>query len=331
MAHMRAMRMAVGILIAAGMSAAAAHAAQSGTRQDYPARPVRLVSGVPGSPSDILARTIQPKMADTFGHPVVIENRSGGSGMISANIVAKAPPDGHTLLLISAQFAIGAVLNANLPFDPLKDFSGVTQLGYSTSALTVNPSLGVKTIKEFIAYAQANPGKVFFSSGGAGSSTHINAERFRYAAGIKAMHVGFKGTPEALLEVLAGRVQYCIVGLGAALPLIKNGRLIALAVSTPQRSPLLPDVPALPEVLPGFGRDGSHSLLAPAGTPRAVRERVSAEVARIFALPEVRERLESRGFHLATTTPDEHDKIIRAQIETFSKVVRMIGLKPGQP
>jgi len=330
MARMRAMRFAgFGILIAAGLMTAAAHAAPPKSLQDWPARPVRLVAGVPGSPSDILARSLSPKMADTWGQPVVIENRSGGTGMIAASIVARAPADGHTLLLISAQFAIGAVLHTNLPFDPLKDFAGVTQLGYSTSALTVNPALGVKSVKEFIAYAQARPGKIFFSSGGAGSSTHINAERFRHAAGIKAVHVGFKGTPEALLEVLAGRVHYCIVGLGAGLPLIKDGRLTALAVSTPQRAPLLPDVPAMAEVLPEFGRDGSHSLLAPAGTPHAVRERIAAEVARIFALPEVRERLEGRGFHLAPTTPDEHDRILRAQIETFSRVVKMIGLKPG--
>ena len=319
----------LGTLVAAGILVAAAYPAYAQTGQNYPVRPVRLVSGVAGSPSDILARTIQPKMADTFGHPVVIENRSGGSGMISANIVAKARPDGHTLLLISAQFAIGAVLNTSLPFDPLKDFAGVTQLGYSTSALIVQPALGVKTVKEFIAYAQARPGKIFFSSGGAGSSTHINAERFRFAAGIKAQHVGFKGTPEALLEVLGGRVHFCLVGLGAALPLIKDGRLTALAVSTPQRSPLLPDVPPLAEALPDFGRDGSHSLLAPAGTPRPVRERISAEVGRIFALPEVKERLQALGFHLAPTTPDEHDRIIRSQIETFSRVVRMIGLKAG--
>jgi len=330
MARMDTMRIArCGVFLAAAAVAAAAYPAHTQTRQTYPARPVRLVAGVPGSPSDILARSLSSKMADTWGQPVVVENRSGGTGMIAASIVARAPADGHTLLLISAQFAIGAVLIPNLPFDPLKDFAGVTQLGYSTSALTVNPSLGVKSVKEFIAYAQARPGQIFFSDGGAGSSTHINAERFRYAAGIKAQHVGFKGTPEALLEVLAGRVHYCIVGLGAGLPLIRDGRLVALAVSTPQRSPLLPDVPPLPEVLPEFGREGSHSLLAPAGTPRAVRERIASEVARIFALPEVRERLESRGFHLAPTTPDEHERIIRAQIETFSRVVKMIGLKPG--
>jgi tripartite-type tricarboxylate transporter receptor subunit TctC len=300
------------------------------TKQGYPTKPIRLLAGAPGSPSDILARAVGPKMSESWRQPVVVENRAGAAGTIAATIVAKAAPDGYTLLLISAQFAIGAVLHANLPYDPLKDFAGVTQLGYSSSALLVSPALGVKSVKEFIALAQAKPGQILFSSGGGGSSTHINGERFRFAAGIKAVHVGFKGTPDALIEVLAQRVHYCIVGLGAALPFIRDGRLVALAVSTPQRSPLLPDVPAMAEVLPGFGRDGSHSLLAPAGTPRPILNQISKEVARILDLPEVKERLQALGFHLAPTTPEEHDRILRAQIETFSQVARQVGLKSSE-
>ena len=184
------------------------------TRQNYPSKPVRVVAGAFGSPSDILARTLGPKMSESWGQPVVVENRAGAAGMIASAIVAKAAPDGYTLLLISAQFAILAALQSNLPYDPLKDFAGVTQLGFSTSALVMSPSLGVKTVKDFIAYAQARPGQILFSSGGAGSSTHINGEKFRFAAGIKAVHVGFKGTPDALIEVLGGRVHYRIVGLG---------------------------------------------------------------------------------------------------------------------
>lgn len=308
--------------------AAAAVPGLAQTKQNFPVKPVRVVAGAYGSPSDILARTLGPKLSERWRQPVVVENRAGAAGMIGANIVAKAPADGYTLLLISAQFAILAVLQSNLPYDSLKDFAGVTQLGFSTSALVVNPALGVKTTQEFIAFAQARPGQIFFSSGGAGSSTHINAERFRYAAGIKAVHVGFKGTPDALIEVLAGRVHYCIVGLGAALPFIRDQRLAALAVSTPQRSPLLPDVPAMSEVLPGFGRDGSHSLLAPAGTPLPILVQISKDVARTFELPDVKERLQSMGFHLAPTTPEEQDQIVRAQIQTFSEVAKMIGLKP---
>jgi tripartite-type tricarboxylate transporter receptor subunit TctC len=286
-----------------------------------------MLSGAFGSPSDILARTLGPKMSESWGQPVVIENRPGAAGTIAAAILSKAAPDGYTILLISAQFAIGAALQSNLPYDPIKDFAGITQLGFSTSALLVAPALGVKSAKDFIALAQAKPGQILFSSGGAGSATHINAERFRFAAGIKAVHVGFKGTPDALLEVVAGRVHFCIVGVGSALPFIKDGRLLALAVSTPQRSPLLPDVPAMDEVLSGFGRDGSHSLFAPAGTPRSVRDKISKEVARIFSLPEVKERLQALGFHLAPTTPEEHERIVRDQIKTFTEVGKLVGLR----
>lgn len=296
-------------------------------KENYPSRPVRMLSGAFGSPSDILARTLGPKMSESWGQPVVIENRPGAAGTIAAAILAKAPADGYTILLISAQFAIGAALHSNLPYDPLKDFAGITQLGFSTSALLVSPALGVKSVKEFIALAHAKQGQILFSSGGAGSSTHINAERFKFAAGIKATHVGFKGTPDALLEVVAGRVQFCIVGVGSALPFIKDGRLLALAVSTPQRSPLLPDVPAIDEVVTGFGRDGSHSLFAPAGTPRPIREKISKEVARIFALPEVKEKLHALAFHLAPTTPEEHERILREQIKTFTEIARLVGLR----
>lgn len=323
---MRALRtLTIGMVIAAGMATLVTPGyAQTG--QKFPSKPVRVVTGAFGSPSDILTRTIGPKLSEIWGQPVVAENRAGAAGMIGANLVAKAAPDGYTLLLISAQFAILAALQSNLPYDPLKDFAGVTQIGFSTSALVVAPALGVKTVKEFIAFAQAKPGQIFFSSGGAGSSTHINAEQFRFAAGIKAVHVGFKGTPDALIEVLGGRVHYCIVGLGAALPFIKDGRLVALAVSTPERSPLLPSVPAMAEVLPGFGREGSHSLLAPAGTPRPILNQISKEVGRILNLPDIKERLQAIGFHLEPTTPEEQDRIVRAQIATFSEVARRLGL-----
>ncbi len=311
-------------LLASAVLSVAAHAQPA---PKYPVKPVRMLSGAFGSPSDILARTLGPKLSELWGQPVVIENRPGAAGTIAAAILAKAAPDGYTLLLISAQFTIGAAMTPNLPYDPIKDFAGVTQIGFSTSVLPVLPSLGPKTLKEFIAYAQARQGKILFSSGGAGSSTHLNAERFNFAAGIKAVHVGFKGTPDALLEVAGGRVQYCIVGLGSALPLIKNGRLLPLAVSTPQRSPLLPDVPAIAEVVAGYGRDGSHSLLAPAGTPMAIRNQVSRDVVRIFEQPDVREKLVAQDYHPAPTTPQEHDKILREQIQTFGEIARRVGLK----
>ncbi|MBM3343237.1 MAG: tripartite tricarboxylate transporter substrate binding protein [Betaproteobacteria bacterium] len=313
--------------VAATLAAALSMPAQPVHAQKYPVKPVRMLSGAFGGPADNMARLIGPKLADMWGQPVVIESRPGAAGTIAANILARAAPDGYTLLLISAQFAIGAAMHAKLPYDPHKDFAGVTQIGVSVSVLPVHPTLGPKNLKDFIAYARERPGKILFSSGGAGSATHLSAERFNAAAGIKGVHVGFKGTPDALLEVAGGRVQYCIVGLGSALPLIKNHQLLPLAVSTPTRSPLLPDVPAIPEVVPGFGVDGSHALLAPAGTPMPIRSLISRDVARVFDMPDVKERLAAQAYVALPTTPQEHDKIIREQIKSFGEIIQRIGLK----
>ncbi|MBI3918725.1 MAG: tripartite tricarboxylate transporter substrate binding protein [Betaproteobacteria bacterium] len=237
------------------------------------------------------------------------------------------PPDGHTLLVSSPGFVVSAALHTNLAYDPLKDFAGVTQLGVSMNALVVNPTLGVKTLKDFIEYARARPGKIFFSSGGHGSSTHINAERFRLAAGLKPVHVAFKGSADAALEVVAGRVHYVITGLITVMQYIQDGKLVPLGVIAPARSALLPDVPTIAELLPGYKRDGSHVMLAPAGTPRPILNQISNEVRRIFELPDVKERLKNFDYFLAPTTPQELDKILRADIETFNEVVRLAGLR----
>ena len=298
--------------------------------QNFPTKPIRIV--VPftaGGGTDIMARLLGMKMSDTFGQPVVIENRTGAGGTIGANLVAKATPDGHTLLVSSAAFAISAALQTNLPYDPIKDFAGVTRLGYATGALIVPPTLGVKTVSELIEMAKAKPNEIIFAHAGVGSSTHMNGERFRLAAGIKVKHVGFKGGADATVEVIAGRVQYAIVGLTSTLPFIRDKRLTALAVNTPQRSPLLPDVPTIAETLPTFSRDGAAVMLAPAGTPLAIRAKISNEVKRIFELPDVKEKLQSYDYAAAPTSPEEHEKVLRADIETFAGVVRLAGLRPN--
>lgn len=321
-------RITIATLIAIG-SAVVAPGVLQAAQQKFPSKPIRLVVAfTPGGTTDILARMITPGMSETWGQPVVIENRPGAGGTLAAAIVARATPDGYTLLATSGAFAINAVLNSNSQYDPLKDFAPVAELGYSTTVLVVTPSLGVKTVKEFIAFANGKPVKLFFGSTGAGSATHLNAERFKLAAGIKAQHVGFKGQSEFLIEIVAGRIHFGSSGLTVSLPFIRDGRLVALVVATPQRSPALPEVPAAPEVLPGWGRDGSQAWLAPAGTPRAIRQQISKEMARLLALPEIRERLQNMGFHIAPTTPEEHDKNLRADLEVFSRIVREVGLKP---
>jgi tripartite-type tricarboxylate transporter receptor subunit TctC len=311
----------VAALVAAFVSAAAA-------AQKFPTKPIRFVVPFsPGGGTDTLARIIAQKMGESWGQSVVIENRTGAGGTIGTAIVAKATPDGHTLPVHSPGFVVTAALQPNLPYDPLKDFVGVTQLGISKSTLVITPTLGVKTLKEFVELARARPGKIFFSSGGHGSSTHMNAERFRLAVGIKPVHVAFKGSSDAALEVVAGRCHYIITGLITVMPYIQDGRLVPLGVLAPTRSPLMPDVPTLAESIPGYKRDGSHVMLAPAGTPRRIVHQISSEVRRIFELPDVKDRLKNFDYHLAPTTPEELDRILRADIATFNEVVTLAGLR----
>ena len=307
----------------ASMSPAITHA-----QQKYPTKPIRLVVAfTAGGVPDMLARLLGPRVGEAVGQPLVIENRPGAGGTIAASVVAKAAPDGYTLLATSNALAISAALQPNLAYDPVKDFSAVASIGYSTSALVVAPALGVKSVKELIALAHAQPGKIYFGSAGSGSGTHISVERFRYTAGIKAVHVAFKGQPEFIIEIVAGRVQFGMASLSSAMPLIKDGKLLPLALM-PNRTPLLPEVPALAEVLPGAGRDGSQMWLAPAGTPRAILQQISREVAHALAAPEVRERLVNFAFHIAPATPEETDRMLRNDIAASTKVVTDAGLRP---
>lgn len=312
-------------VIAVGLAVAAPSFAQ--TQQKYPSKSVRIVVGFsPGSATDITARMIGPKLSEFWGQPVIIDNRSGAGSTLASALVAQATPDGHTLLMVSASFAITAILQKNLPYDALRDFSGVTQIGASTSALTVAPSLGVKSVKELIALAQERPDKIFFGSAGTGSGVHMTTERFNLLAGIKVVHVPFRGQPEMLIDILGGRIHYGIPGLGPALPFIREGRLLPLAVVNPKRSALLPNVPAMVEVLPGYERDAAHALLAPARTPRPILNQISKDVARVLDLPDVKERMQAIAFEPAPTTPEEYDRIIRNQIEIFTKVAKAAGL-----
>ena len=298
-------------------------------QQSFPSKPIRfIVPFTAGGGTDVVARMISQKLNESWGQAVVIENRTGAGGTIGANIVAKATPDGHTLLVSSAAFAISAALHTNLPYDPVKDFAGVTRIGYPTGALVVPPALGVKTVAELIELAQAKPNQLIVSHAGIGSSTHMNAERFRLAAGMKVKQVGFKGGADAIIEVIAGRVHFAIVGLTTTLPHIRDRKLVALAVNTAQRAAQLPDVPTIAETLPGFARDGATSMLAPAGTPRPVLQKLSKEVGRILELPDIKERLQNYDYVVAPSTPEEHNKILRAEIETFLGVVRLAGLRP---
>lgn len=295
----------------------------------WPTRPVRIVVGFsPGSTTDQTARMLASKLTELWKQPVVIENRSGAGSSVASAMVAKATPDGYTLMVVSASFAINAVLRGGSSgYDPLRDFVSVAQVGTTTGALVVTPALGVKTVKELITVVKERPGKIFFGSSGAGSGLHISAERFNMSAGIKVTHVAFKGQPEMLIEILAGRVHYGVPGLGPSLGMIKDGRLIALAVVTDKRSPLLPDTPALVEILPTFKRDAAHTVMAPAGTPKPLVAKIAADVIRVVNMPEVRAQMQSIDFMPQPEGPAETDKILRAQLVTFTEVAKAIGLK----
>ena len=298
--------------------------------QSFPSRPIRLVvPAIAGSQADTVSRMIGQKMTESWGAAVVIDNRAGAGGTLAAAIVAKAAADGHTLLFTLPNFAISAVLQPQLPYDPAKDFAGVTHLGVSTNVLVGSPALGVKSVAELIALAKGQPGKLVFASGSAGSAGHLSALRFCLAAQIKVIHVSFKGVPEATIEVLGGRANLHLGTMGVTLPFIKEGKLSALAVTTPSRAPVLPEVPALAETLPEFKRpETSQGLLAPAGVARPVLEKISKEVARILYLPDVKERLQSFGYMIAPSTPDEYGALLRTQIETLSTVTKEVGLRP---
>src|SRR5688572_15451402 len=317
---------ATAIAVGVAFGAAPVHAQ---AQQKFPSKPVRLIVPNPaGSQGDTLARMVGQKLSEIWGQPVVVDNRSGGVGTVAGSTVVKAAPDGHTLLQ-TAGFAISAALQQNLPYDPLKDFAGVAQIGIGTQVLVVGPALGVKSVKDFIALAKAQPGKIIYGSSAVGTGSHLNGARFALAAGIKVVTVAFKGGPEATIEIMAGRTHFSSVTLFSALPHVNDGKLVALAVAIPQRAPQLPDVPTLAETFPDFKRpENTTGLLAPAGTPRPILVQISRDVARVLDLPDMKERLQGMGYFSAPSTPEEFDAILRTQIETLSKVVRDAGLRP---
>lgn len=292
----------------------------------FPLRPVRIVTVGAGSQNDIVARMLAPKLTALWGQPVIVENRTGAGGAMAAATVAKATPDGCTVLMLSNQFAIGAAVHANLPYDPVKDFAGVTRVGMSSVAVTVPPTLGIKSVAELIALAKAAPKPLLFSSSGAGSGTHMNCEMFRVAGNFRATHVAFRSSAEATIEVAAGRVQFSVPPLGPSLPFIKEGRIIALAVAA-QRSPHIPDVPAMSEVLPNYERAGSYGILAPAGTPRPILQQLNKSFRAVLDHPELKERFLAMSFSPSGSTPEEFDKMIRADIDTFVRMAKLAGLR----
>ncbi len=303
-------------------------AADSG--QSYPNRPVRfIVPFAPGGSTDTLARTVGQKLGEALGEQVVVDNRSGGNGNIGTDLVAHAAPDGYTILLgYIANLAIGPSLYAKLPFDPVKDLAPVTQLAVAPNILVVHPSVPAKNFKEFIAYAKANPQKVNFASAAVASPGHLAGELLNHAAGIHMQHVPYKGSGQAVVDLVGGQVQVMVSGMSSVMPHIKAGRLRALAVTGAQRSPAVPDIPTIAESgFPKFEATAWYGVLVPARTPKAIVTRLHDEIVRALKMPDVKERLESVGFEIVGSTPEAFGAYIKSEIVKWAPVVKASGAK----
>jgi tripartite-type tricarboxylate transporter receptor subunit TctC len=298
--------------------------------QGYPSGPVKII--VPftaGSATDIMARTVGERLSPALGQPVIVENRPGAGGTIGISLLAKAAPDGQTLVVVSTGHVVNHVLYKDLPYDTIRDFAGVSPLATLPSVLIVPPSLGVKSVRELVAMAKTKPGQLNFGSAGVGSAAHINQEKFNQATGIQAVHIPFKGTPEILNETMGSRIQMAWVPLVSSMGPIRDGKVQALAVSTPKRSPTLPQVPTIAEAgYPGGEFNFWVGMLAPAKTPRNVVARLNAEVAKALQTPEVQGRIAKLGAEPMPMSPEQFDAFIKEQYEDLGKIMRAAGAKP---
>ncbi len=299
--------------------------------QQYPTRPVRfVVPFAPGGSTDTLARTIGVKLADALGQQVVVDNRPGGNGDIGMLIAAKAPPDGHTLLLgYIANLAIAPSLQAKMPYDPVTDYAPITQVATSPNVMTAHPSVQAKGLKELIALAKAKPGQVNFASTGVASVGHLTGELLNSLAGMKMTHVPYKGGGQAIIGLLSGDVQVMFSGFSAAMPHIKSGKVRTLAVTGARRSPALSEVPTIAEQgFPGVEATAWYGVLAPAGTPKPVVTRLHGDIVSILKQSDVTERLGALGFEIVGGTPEQLGAYIKSEIVKWAKVVKASGAKP---
>lgn len=296
----------------------------------FPSRPIRMVVGfTPGGQPDIVARLLAPKLYEALGQQLVVDNRPGAGGVVATKIVADANPDGYTLLSVSSSHVAIPAVRANLPYDAVRDFAGITQLSTASYLLVVPVSLAAKTPAELIALAKAKPGALNYGSGGTGSGSHFAAEVFKHATGIDAVHVPYRGIPEALTDLISGRLQFFMSPLASAVALVRDGRIRALGITAKKRVPVYAEVPTLAEAgLPGYEWTSWSALLAPAKTPRPIVERLNREIVRALNQPEMQQRLIAIGTEAAPTTPAELDKMIAEQVALTAKLARQAGIKP---
>lgn len=296
--------------------------------QAWPSRPIRfIVPYPPGGGTDIVARMLAQKMTQSLGQPVVVENKPGASTIIGTDLMAKAPADGHTFALITDSHAINPTFFPNLPYDSLKDFAFISQLVYTPLMMVAHPSLKAKNLRDFIALAKSQPGRINYASIGNGTPHHLSMEWFRSMAGVELTHVPYKGVAPALADVVAGHAQVMFTGTSSAAPYVADGRLIALGVSSAKRQPAFPDVPSVSEVLPQFDFMTWYGTAAPGNTPPEIVQRLSREIANALAMPDVKDRLAKLGVEGAPSSPEAFRTFMSQQIEVLRKMVQVTGVK----
>jgi len=299
--------------------------------QQYPVKPIRFIApNLPGGPTDIQARLIGQKLAESMGQPVVIENRAGASGIIGTEAAAKSPPDGYTLVTgNNATFGANVSLFKKLPYDPVKDFAPIVWVSTQPNILVVHPSLPVKSVKELIAFARARPGELNYAGTGMGAAANLSAELFKSMTGTRMVGVSYKSAAPALTDLIAGQTQLMFATSLSVMPHIRSERLRALGVTTARRTQALPELPTIAEAgVPGFEATTWHGVFVPAGTPAAIVDKLNAEINRMLQLPDVRERLAAMGAEIVGGTPQEFADHIGREIPKWAKVIRETGAKP---
>jgi len=322
------MKHAAHLFLITVLSLAASSVAAADAAAGYPSRPIRFIAPfVAGGPSDTLSRLLGQKLTESWGQTVVVDNRGSAGGIVGFELGAKAPPDGYTLLLANgAGVTINPSVYLKLPYDPVRDFQPITQVTSGAYFMVVPPSLPAKTVKEFIALAKAKPGSLNFAA--TGTNNLLATEQFNYMAGIKTVAVNYKGTGQAVGAVMSGEVQMFIMSPLIAVPQVQAGKLRAIGVTGPKRSPVLPDVPTIAETLPGFENITWHSVMVPAKTPKPIVAKLSKELMRIIRQPDVKERFTTVGLDAVGSTPEELAALIKKEVVMYANLVKQIGLKP---
>jgi tripartite-type tricarboxylate transporter receptor subunit TctC len=304
-------------------------AAQALAQKSYPNKAIRMiVPFAPGGSNDIMGRLVAAKLTESMGQQVVVDNRPGASGIVGTDLAAKAAPDGYTVLVMSLTFTVNPSIRSKLPYDTEKDLVPVTLIASAPLILVVHPSLPVKSVKEFIAYAKANPGKLNFGSGGPGSTPHLAGEMLKTMAGLEMIHVPYKGGGPALADLVGGQIQLMLENIPSTLPFVKSGKLRVLAVTSKKRSPTVPDVPTLDEAaLKGYELTGWNGLFVPRGTPRAIVNQLHAETVKALAAPDLKERLAAMSAEPGGESPEKFAVFVKAEIRKWAKIAKEAGLK----